>query len=80
VDDAKGEVCIGCGKQSPKTETNYTLISPRYGWRLSRERRADGTFEVEWRCPECWRDHRGSTLPTSGPVSGPVSSQKPKKA
>ena len=27
--------CVDCGEQSPQTETNYTLISSRYGWRLS---------------------------------------------
>ncbi len=58
-----GEVCVGCGKKSPKTETNYTLISARYGWRLSRSRRLDGTYDVQWRCPDCWRALKGSVKP-----------------
>jgi hypothetical protein len=54
----KGEVCVGCGKNSPETETNYTLISPRYGWRLVREKQKNGTYLVEWHCPECWRGRK----------------------
>jgi hypothetical protein len=49
------EVCVDCGKNAPETDTNYTLISPQYGWRLSRKKHADGTYEIEWRCRECWR-------------------------
>jgi hypothetical protein len=52
------QVCIDCGKKSPETETNYTLISAQFGWRLSRRRAANGDFIVEWRCAECWRDHK----------------------
>jgi len=55
------EVCVGCGKESPETETNYTLISPRYGWRLARERRPNGKFDVQWRCPECWRQYKAAS-------------------
>jgi hypothetical protein len=54
--------CIDCGKQSPETDTNYTLISSQFGWRLTRQRLPDGSFAVEWRCPDCWREHkRGKT-------------------
>jgi hypothetical protein len=53
--------CIDCGKQSPETETNYTLISAQFGWRLSRRRDRNGDFIVEWRCAECWRDHKKKT-------------------
>jgi hypothetical protein len=52
------EVCVVCGIQSPKTETNYTLISSKFGWRLSRRPADDGTFIVEWRCAECWIKHK----------------------
>ena len=52
------EVCVVCGIPSPKTDTNYTLISPKFGWRLSRRRAADGTFIVEWRCADCWTKHK----------------------
>jgi hypothetical protein len=50
--------CIGCGTLSPETETNYTLISAQFGWRLVRERLPDGTFRVEWRCPDCWKRYK----------------------
>jgi hypothetical protein len=52
------EVCVVCGMQSPKTDTNYTLISPKFGWRLSRRAAGDGTFIVEWRCADCWTKHK----------------------
>jgi hypothetical protein len=52
------EVCVVCGIQSPKTDTNYTLISPKFGWRLSRRPADDGTFIVEWRCADCWTKHK----------------------
>ncbi len=53
--EGKTEVCVDCGKLSPTTETDYTLISQRHGWRLTREKRPDGTYEVSWHCPSCWR-------------------------
>jgi hypothetical protein len=52
------EVCVVCGIESPKTDTNYTLISPKFGWRLSRRAAGDGTFIVEWRCADCWTKHK----------------------
>jgi hypothetical protein len=63
-DDAGGEApgrhrCADCGTLSPKTDTNFTLISARYGWRLIRG--VDGTSgrsRVEWRCPRCWEAYR----------------------
>jgi hypothetical protein len=52
------QTCIECGKKSPETETNYTLISAQFGWRLARRRDENGGFVVEWRCPDCWRSHK----------------------
>jgi len=52
------QLCIDCGKQSPETETNYTLISAQFGWRLTRRKAENGEFVVEWRCPDCWRKHK----------------------
>jgi hypothetical protein len=52
------ETCVVCGAKSPNTETNYTLISPKFGWRLSRRPAGDGTFIVEWRCADCWSKHK----------------------
>jgi hypothetical protein len=52
------QTCIGCGKKSPETETNYTLISAQFGWRLTRFRTPAGAIVIEWRCPACWREYK----------------------
>ena len=52
------QTCIGCGKKSPETETNYTLISAQFGWRLTRYKAVDGAIVIEWRCPTCWKDFK----------------------
>ena len=63
-DDAAGEApgrhrCADCGTLSPQTETNFTLISARYGWRLIRSvDGASGRSRMEWRCPRCWETYR----------------------
>jgi hypothetical protein len=44
--------------KSPETETNYTLISAQFGWRLARSKSSDGEILVEWRCPTCWREYK----------------------
>jgi hypothetical protein len=50
--------CVDCGALSPETETNYTLISSRHGWRLTRSFDAEGRKIMEWRCPPCWNRFR----------------------
>lgn len=50
--------CVDCGVLSPATETNYTLISARHGWRLTRLVDATGRSQMEWRCPRCWEVFR----------------------
>ena len=35
ADEKKSHICIDCGTTSPSTDTNYTLISARHGWRLT---------------------------------------------
>ncbi|WP_437288378.1 hypothetical protein [Sorangium sp. So ce406] len=50
--------CVDCSTPAPKTETNYTLISSRYGWRLTRTVDANGRRMMEWRCPSCYTRHR----------------------
>jgi hypothetical protein len=40
------------------TETNYTLISQQYGWRLTRRTTAAGRKVAEWRCPDCFAKYR----------------------
>ena len=47
-------VCTDCKTESPEVETNYTLISARHGWRLSRTLDARGKLLMQWRCPRCW--------------------------
>ena len=54
--------CIDCGARAPNTDTNYTLISATFGWRLTRRMLQDGSRAVEWRCPTCWNSHK-SALP-----------------
>ncbi len=86
------QVCIDCGTQSPETETNYTLISSQFGWRLTRTRTADGLFNVEWRCPACWKEHKrqkqaleegrieariGGTIPPPSTTSSPPLAGRP---
>ena len=45
--------CVDCDKVAPPTGTNYTLISSRFGWRLTR---ASGSQRkvMQWRCPACY--------------------------
>jgi hypothetical protein len=52
------ETCADCGKEAPQTETNYTLISAQFGWRLTRSKGPSGELVVAWRCPECWREFK----------------------
>ena len=74
------QTCIDCGGLSPETETNYTLISSQFGWRLTRTRLPNGSFVVEWRCPVCWKSYKqrkiaaeearrsGQTIPSPVPA------------
>ena len=55
--------CVDCGAMSPPTETNYTLISPRHGWRLTRSVDKEGKKLAEWRCPQCWARHKAPATP-----------------
>lgn len=67
-EEMRSQTCVDCHAQSPPTNTNYTLISREHRWRLSRRVEADGSFVVEWRCPECWERHKArSADPASGP-------------
>jgi hypothetical protein len=54
------QTCVDCHELSPETETNYTLISSRFGWRLTQRKDAKGTVFVEWRCPVCWRAYKAA--------------------
>ncbi|HLV19659.1 MAG TPA: hypothetical protein VKZ49_02215 [Polyangiaceae bacterium] len=52
--------CVDCKMASPETQTNYTLISSRHGWRLSQSVAEDGRRIIEWRCPTCWQRFRAA--------------------
>jgi hypothetical protein len=62
--------CCDCGIAPPHASNDpdpdsTTLISMRYGWRLSRREEATGEYAIEWRCPECWkrRKSHGADIP-----------------
>lgn len=50
--------CCRCGGTSPATDTNYTLISAKHGWRLVLEHDESNRRIGKWWCPECWSEHR----------------------
>jgi len=50
--------CVDCAAKAPQTNTQHTLISNSFGWRLSRRVQPGGTTTLEWRCPSCWRKHK----------------------
>ena len=50
--------CHDCGANSPATDTSYTLISQRFGWRVTKETESDGTLIAIWRCPVCWSEYK----------------------
>ena len=70
--------CFDCKAVAPDTETAHTLISPRFGWRLSRGRDEAGEFVPEWRCPKCWREHKRSKgLAASGEFAAALAAPSP---
>jgi hypothetical protein len=60
-------ICFDCKKPSPETDTNYTLIGSRHGWRVTRRRAEEGRLSMEWRCPDCWRAYKAARRRTSRP-------------
>jgi hypothetical protein len=72
--ETRSHLCVDCRVRSPVAETNYTLISSRHGWRLSRRSAPDGTTVMEWRCPACWqrfREKRTATDASASAAAGP---------
>jgi hypothetical protein len=58
---ADSRACCDCGLPSPNTETSYTLISSRYGWRLEIVVvPGTGKRRSLWRCPSCWKNRKGA--------------------
>ncbi len=56
--------CVECGNLSPPSMGEVTLTST-LGWRLARSAGTDGTYAVEWRCPECWARYKARRVSTS---------------
>jgi hypothetical protein len=62
----KARSCSDCNKPTPTTETNYTLISSRHGWRLEITiEPGTGQRVTVWRCPDCWKWHKVSRAATA---------------
>ena len=47
--------CVDCKAVAPETETAYTLIGQRFGWRLRYVTDEHGKRTPEWRCDKCFR-------------------------
>lgn len=71
IDESEARVggCHDCGAEAPAADTNYTVVTSRYGWRLTRvtaDAQADDgsepTSSVEWRCPSCWQRYNGRAV------------------
>ena len=56
--DHTRQQCVDCHQLSPPTETNYTLISQQYGWRVMRVVDASGRRSMAWRCARCFAKFR----------------------
>jgi hypothetical protein len=69
-EDRQNNFCVGCRTRSPETETEYTLISSRFGWRLTRRIDKDGAFLMEWRCPNCWQKYKAERQLLTTPSEG----------
>ena len=69
MDESLERVCTGCGVHAPQTDTDYTLISSRFGWRVRRYVEGDEPI-TEWWCPACWAELKRTT-------DGPISSARP---
>lgn len=68
--DARSYQCIDCRARSPAVETEYTLISSRFGWRLTRRVGPDGALSLEWRCPTCWTRYKNGRQTATTPGEG----------
>lgn len=69
--------CVDCRKVSPETSTDYTLISAKFGWRLTRIQTAEGNYGLEWRCPSCWAEYKKAKGGPASPL-GPARPRTPR--
>jgi len=61
------QICVDCRKLSPETNSDHTLISAEFGWRvLRRDKAGDGAGTIEWRCPPCWQVYKRARAAESG--------------
>ena len=51
------KVCSVCGVRAPETDSQYTLISSKYGWRLKREK-YETIYLLNWFCSDCWKKEK----------------------
>ena len=58
--------CVGCGKAQPESESVYTLIGGKSGWRVTRQKEASGLITTQWRCPDCWAAFRKTSRAPGG--------------
>ena len=65
--------CGDCGIAAPPADNDSTLISVKYGWRLTREPQPNGETVFHWRCPDCWRRQKERLGTASSGQSGIVS-------
>jgi ribosomal protein L40E len=63
-DSQRQKVCVDCGTLSPPTAESFTMISSRFGWRLTRTSNASGDAIIEWRCPSCYARLKGRADPS----------------
>jgi hypothetical protein len=63
--------CVDCGAAAPKTETNYTLVGQRHGWRLTIVTDDAGRKSSVLRCPSCWAKYRQSAPSTPSTRTAP---------
>lgn len=73
--------CVQCGTEAPEANTDYTLISANFGWRVIRQVHPDGSHAMEWRCPSCWVAYkaiRGKGSATTPKDAAPAAPAIPK--
>lgn len=56
--------CTDCGTRVPPQDDESSLISMKYGWRLTRVVGPSGGASLEWRCPRCWVKFRDQRKPS----------------
>jgi len=81
VDVRRSYSCIACGARSPEVETEHTLISSRFGWRLTRQLKNEELI-LEWRCARCWQRYKQEralemTPPDGITAAAPSSEREP---